>query len=408
MLSAMLMSFESMVAKTYCQDDTIICASIFYEQGSSDYNPDLRENALTIDKLLTTIGDGRITEISIVSSASPEGNTAFNYTLSDKRNQTALNLVKDLTGFNHAHKNISSLGTDWIGLADKIEKSEMQFAVEAAALIRHTPEWIKKDSIVVDGRKLRLRLLHENRPWQYMEEYIFPDLRVSHIRIAYNKAIAKISTPISYAIEPLSILPPCNLDSLIGGNIQNVRNNRNQRIIASIRTNLLYDIAAIPNLNVELIFHNGWAVGIGGMYAWWDKKDMTKVWRIQNAEFQIKKYIGITPPHFANCWHIGCYANICRYDILWEKKGFLSGNSNSRFFNRPSWIVGFECGYSLHLSNNFNLNFSVGIGYLTGQYLTYKSEQGHNIWESTRIRHWIGPTKAEVSLVWLIWKGGGR
>ena len=101
-----------------------------------------------------------------------------------------------------------------------------------------------------------------------MEEYIFPDLRVSHIRIAYNKAIAKISTPISYAIEPLSILPPCNLDSLIGGNIQNVRNNRNQRIIASIRTNLLYDIAAIPNLNVELIFHNGWAVGIGGMYAW--------------------------------------------------------------------------------------------------------------------------------------------
>ena len=88
------------------------------------------------------------------------------------------------------------------------------------------------------------------------------------------------------------------------------------------------------------------------------------------------------------------------------KTGYLSGGSNDRFLNRPWWGGGIEAGYTLLISKNLCLDFSLGVGYLTGRYLTYKSSAGHNIWESTRIRHWFGPTKAEISLVWLIRKGG--
>ena len=40
-----------------------------------------------------------------------------------------------------------------------------------------------------------------------------------------------------------------------------------------------------------------------------------------------------------------------------------------------------------------------------GEYKEYLPQDGHYVWQSTKRRHWIGPTKAEISLVWLIGRG---
>ena len=391
------------------RQDTVACASIYYMQGRSDYNPDLRENSDAVGKLVKTVGSRRITNICVVSSASPEGNSDFNQTISEQRNQTAINLLQNLNGFYSATKNIKSIGTDWKGLAEMVERSEMQYAAEAASLIRNTPEWIKDDSVVIDSRKLRLRLLRDNRPWQYMEQFIFPEMRVSHICIAVTDQ-ATVEAPITTANtdELKPVMAPVKPEPIISENLNTSDQCERPTTIAAVKTNLLYDIAATPNLGVELMLRKGWSVGISGMYAWWSKNDMSKVWRIQNAEISLKKYLGSTPPHCINRYHIGCYAHICRYDILLGKTGYLSGGPNDRFLNRPWWGGGIEAGYTLLISKNLCLDFSLGVGYLTGRYLTYKSSAGHNIWESTRIRHWFGPTKAEISLVWLIRKGGAK
>jgi|GEM_PF-6135277 len=39
------------------------------------------------------------------------------------------------------------------------------------------------------------------------------------------------------------------------------------------------------------------------------------------------------------------------------------------------------------------------------RYKEYLPQDGHYVWQSTKRRHWIGPTKAEISLVWLIGRG---
>lgn len=406
-----MMSLECMSAKPCCSTDTVIYANIFYEKGSSCYLPALRENATTIRNLLATIGADCVIEIDVKSSSSPEGNTDLNYLLSNQRNNTALELIKDLNGFEDAKIRVSSMGTDWAGLANLVETSNMWFADEAAYLIRNTPEWIKRDSIVVDSRKLRLRMLYDNRPWQYMEENIFPDLRVSNICIKYKKKIANNLSYIPQVIDIKSETPRCNVDTLISRCLSYTITQEHISKATTgvgVKTNLLYDLVAIPNLSMELFLPKGWTIGIGGMYAWWSKKNMDKIWRIQGAEISIKKYIGFTTPRLASGWYIGCYANIGRYDILLGNTGYLSGNSNGNFFNHPSYGFGVEGGYSFPISKRFYLDFSIGVGYLTGQYLTYKSQAGHNIWESTRIRHWFGPTKAEISLVLLLKKGGKR
>ena len=37
-----------------------------------------------------------------------------------------------------------------------------------------------------------------------------------------------------------------------------------------------------------------------------------------------------------------------------------------------------------------------------GRYYKYIPIDGHYVWQSTHNRHWWGPTKIEVTLVWLL------
>ena len=59
----------------------------------------------------------------------------------------------------------------------------------------------------------------------------------------------------------------------------------------------------------------------------------------------------------------------------------------------------------IHMDILLNIDFSIGLGYMGGEYKEYLPQDGHYVWQSTKRRHWIGPTKAEISLVWLIGRG---
>lgn len=59
----------------------------------------------------------------------------------------------------------------------------------------------------------------------------------------------------------------------------------------------------------------------------------------------------------------------------------------------------------LPLGRYFNIDFSIGIGYLWGEYKKYHIEDNCYVWRSTNNRRWFGPTKAEVSIVYVI---GGK
>ena len=67
--------------------------------------------------------------------------------------------------------------------------------------------------------------------------------------------------------------------------------------------------------------------------------------------------------------------------------------------------AGIEYGYSVPLCRSLNLDFGLGAGYLGGEYYVYDPDQGCYVWERTMQRHWFGPTKFEISLIWII---GGK
>ncbi len=87
------------------------------------------------------------------------------------------------------------------------------------------------------------------------------------------------------------------------------------------------------------------------------------------------------------------------YDVEWGGRGYQADHFG--------FGAGLEYGYALPISNSLLLDFSLGIGFQDGEYKEYEPQGNRYVWQATRQRHWFGPTKAEVTLKWLLGKKGG-
>ncbi len=410
-----MMSLLTVTPSAVAQQTDTLAINIYYHQGQSDFDPDFRSNPADIGRLTSVLGAGadlNIRRITIVSSASPEGNTLFNQRLSDDRSATARSLLSFIP-LDSALVSVSSIGIDWQGLSALLASSSLQYAREAIDIIDSTPEWIVRGGVVAGGRKKRLRELHDNVLWQNMERDLFPDLRVSRISVIYDRLSPLLPDTLSAdtivsagpavvdaqpAVSQTSVVVDLAPDTPVRADYA--------RPVMALRSNLLFDVLAVPDLGVEFNLGRGWTVGADAFYAWWNRSDLSRVWRWQGGELYTKKYFGRRARPMMSGWFAGAYAQILRYDVLLGSSGSLSGGSGAGFFDHPTLGGGLMVGYTLSLSSRFSLDFTLGAGYLTGRYQKYDRADGLNVWKSTLTRHFFGPTKAEIALVWFLWKGG--
>ena len=170
---------------------------------------------------------------------------------------------------------------------------------------------------------------------------------------------------------------------------------------AGIKTNLLYDIFLIPNIGIEFYLGKGWSLGGSWMYAWWKKDRRHRYWRVYGGEVGLRRYFAshaVGRPLSGH--HIGVYGQVLTYDFELGGKGYMGGRPGGSLWEKSNYGFGLEYGYSLAIAKRLNLDFSLGVGYLGGIYYKYVPMDNRYVWQSTRQRHWFGPTKAEVSLVW--------
>lgn len=83
----------------------------------------------------------------------------------------------------------------------------------------------------------------------------------------------------------------------------------------------------------------------------------------------------------------------------------MGGKPGGTLWEKMNYAVGLEYGYSLPVTRRLNLDFVISVGYWGGEYHKYTPIDDCYVWKETRQRHWFGPTKAEISLVWLIGRG---
>ena len=131
-----------------------------------------------------------------------------------------------------------------------------------------------------------------------MLDSVFPELRVSRIEIVYYP-LSDLS--VDHAPSEITGRPDLkNIkvgDSPIGFKTSDGEKRQKQRISRfAVRTNLLYDAVAVPNLGLTAYVGKTWSVSIDGLYADWSDRRHSRFWRIQGAELSVRKDICLPPP----------------------------------------------------------------------------------------------------------------
>jgi hypothetical protein len=158
---------------------------------------------------------------------------------------------------------------------------------------------------------------------------------------------------------------------------------------------LLYDAAAIPNIGVEYDLGHRWSVGGNWMYAWWKCDGKHRYWRTYGGDVHLQRWLApkrSTRPFTGH--HLGFYGQIFTYDFEWGGKGYLG--------DRWSYGGGLEYGCAWRIGKQLNLDASLRLGYIGGEYKEYTPQDKHYLWQSTKQRHYWGPTQLQFSLVWLL------
>lgn len=386
--------------------------TIYFRPGYSLLELSYRDNAANMKALtqgIQTIKGNpcvQLQHIRILSAASPEGNSALNKRVAKRRGERLRDYLKETLVLPDSIFTVSSAGEDWQGLAALIAKEKTPWRNKALQIIRHTPEWVTRNGKVVDGRKRQLQNLDGGKAWKYMLDNHFYTLRTGAVVVCEVKTLAAESTPSAAeaSLEQASSEQASQSPSSppFPANPSQVHPSSESQAppVASyfaLKSNLLYDALLVPNLSLEASIGSGWTLGAGGMLAWWSKDAKHRYWRIYGGDLEIRKYFGtLSKSKPLQGHHLGIYGDFLTYDFEFGAKGYQS---------KATYAAGIKYGYSHPIANRLNLDFALGIGYLHSNYKTYVPRDGCYVYQETKKRKWLGPTQAEISLVWLLGKG---
>lgn len=396
--------------------------TIYFRPGYSLLELSYRDNAANMKALtqgIQTIKGNpcvQLQHIRILSAASPEGNSALNKRVAKRRGERLRDYLKETLVLPDSIFTVSSAGEDWQGLASLIAKEKTPWRNKALQIIRHTPEWITRNGKVVDGRKRQLQNLDGGKAWKYMLDNHFYTLRTGAVVVCEVKTLAAESTPSaaearleqarseqarleSASQQSASQSPSSPPFPAIPSQVHPSSESQAPPVASyfALKSNLLYDALLVPNLSLEASIGSGWTLGAGGMLAWWSKDAKHRYWRIYGGDLEIRKYFGtLSKSKPLQGHHLGIYGDFLTYDFEFGAKGYQS---------KATYAAGIKYGYSHPIANRLNLDFAQGIGYLHSNYKTYVPRDGCYVYQETKKRKWLGPTQAEISLVWLLGKG---
>ncbi len=164
----------------------------------------------------------------------------------------------------------------------------------------------------------------------------------------------------------------------------------------AVKTNLLYDLALTPNLEIEVPIKDRWSIGLQGMYGWWLKRDNSFCWQVQAADLEARYWLGDrTDKRVMSGWFVGAFASAGFYDFQLKSDSGVQGELYV--------AAGLSAGYSMTLTDNLYLEFAGGLGYVVNDYQKYRVSGGEYLIEKGEPMRFesVIPAKLEVSIGWL-------
>lgn len=398
--------------------DTVSC-NIYFHQSKFYFDPQLKSNEKRLKEFVDDVyfrGNDpsmSIKRVLINSGASPEGPQQYNDYLSDNRADAIVTYLKEHISFNDSLIIVHSPGVDWEELIGLVKDSD-QVPDKDAVLQLLTSDEFGDDDI---ARRKSIEKLNGGVSYRWMYDNLFPLVRHSKVRIAYVSRVAKEHMLPKVPMVPCGSLftTPDNSETPILSELHH-HSQGPKKFYMSLQTNMLYDIVAVPNIGLEFYLGKGFSIDTNWMYAWWHSDPANFYWRTYGGDIAARYWFGRKAKEKPlTGHHIGLYGQMLTYDVALGGRGQIGGIPKGTLWDKANFGAGLEYGYSLPIATRLNLDFNIGLGYFWGEYQEYIPQDNCYVWQSTKYRRWIGPTKAEISLVYLIGrynfnrgKGGAR
>ncbi len=389
--------------------------TLYFRLDKSLVDSGYMDNARTLRHLDGLLTDrnlcARIDSIHILSFTSPDGNRAYNDRLARQRSIA----VKGYLVWKYPHLDQYRIhprpqGENWQELRQLIESDRnLPCREEVLQIIDCTPDNERCKSL--------LKRLDAGRPYQYLARHILPLLRNASVCMVYfHKPAPDMTQGMMAGIPHENELPPVTsvATTHIGIPLTPIRMETRQRHPAvAIKTNLLFDAALMPNIEVEIPIGNGnrWSVNGEWIFPWWLFDNDKYCMQVLMGGLEGRYWLGsrknreqreVLTGHF-----LGLYAGGGKYDLQWDDNGY-----QGEFFI----AAGVSYGWATRIARNLHLEFNIGIGLLRTDYRHYHARDNYQtlLWQENGRYTWFGPTKAKISLVWLLnrkvktTKGGAR
>ena len=236
-----------------------------------------------------------------------------------------------------------------------------------------------------------LRYLDGGKPYAYITQHILP--RICKWQ-ATQEPLSVVGLPLpagtlpTVEIEPKSIVPATVT-------VEKKEERSSSRTVLALKNNLLYDLALAPNIEIELPIGRRWSLNAEYKCPWWLNSRRSFCYQLLSGGLEARYWLGNRRDRNQLTGHfLGVYAEGGRYDLQLKQETGYRGK-----YYRAS---GLTYGYSHQIGRYMTIEFSLGIGYLDTEYRKYTSYEDDLVWTGSGRYHFIGPTKAKISLVWFI------
>ena len=336
--------------------------------------------------------------LELIATASIDGKEQNNALLSERRAETMKRiLTQRYPKINEELLTAASVPENWADLrADIVADERVPYRKEVLEIIDSNKE--------ADTKEWLLKTMHSGAVWHHLKNYILPRQRYgASVIFIYNANSERmIREQEQQAVdtvrkEPFIIRQTVELRDTV------YLLEKGYRQIA-LKSNLLYDLAGAINAEVEIPIGKRWSVGAEIIYPWWYGNRSNFTERIRQGNLSLTYWLGDREKwDYLTGWNIGVFGGYGDYDVqVFEMKG-VQGNLINTGLN-----IGFA--HDINKKGNLHLHYQLGFGYLRSDYREYTK-----YWDTkygdvkvfdypwvVKRQTWIGPTQAEVSLVWMI------
>lgn len=307
-----------------------------------------------------------LVEVSFCGSASPEGGFAINRELAEKRRNSLERYVRERVSLPDGIISRPEGFIAWERLAELVEVSDMPHKEEAVDVLRNVPEFTYNNKgVLVDSRKKHLMELQYGRTWHYMHKHFFDQIRNASVILVTVRQKPVIEEKTVVKEEPV-VPAPADTTAVVekADTIVAVSPETSKPFYMALKTNMLYDVLAVPNIGVEFYLGKNWSISGNWMYGWWKKNSSHRYWRIYGGDLAVRYWLGKKANEKPlTGHHIGIYGQAFTYDFEWGGKGYMGGEPGGTLWDKTNYAAGVEYGYSLPVANRLNIDFTLGVGY---------------------------------------------